>query len=49
MDDIEAFVLALQSASAYEDLYGVPPSTNGDTDADGDFDFDDIAGFLKFL
>jgi hypothetical protein len=48
-DDIDDFVLGLNNAAAYEDLYGVPPSLKGDTDGDSDLDFDDIAGFVTVL
>jgi hypothetical protein len=42
-------VLGLRDAALYEATYGVPPATNGDTDGDGDLDFDDIPGFVALL
>ncbi|MFV1968662.1 MAG: beta strand repeat-containing protein, partial [Pirellulaceae bacterium] len=48
-DDIAAFVLGLNNASAYTSQFGVAPSFNGDTDGDQDLDFDDIPGFILIL
>jgi hypothetical protein len=48
-DDIDDFVLGLNDAAAYENMFGVPPSLKGDTDGDEDLDFDDIEGFVGIL
>ena len=48
-DDIDAFVLGLNDPTAYENMFGVPPSLKGDTDGDDDLDFDDILGFVNAL
>jgi hypothetical protein len=49
MDDLDDFVLALNSASEYEAIFGVPASLHGDLDRDGDLDFDDIDEFALAL
>jgi len=48
-DDIGSFVIALNDAPAYEQLFGHPPVFHGDTDGNGIFDFDDIPGFVALL
>ena len=48
-DDINDFVLGLNSPADYESMYGIPPSVKGDIDMDGDQDFDDISGFVGIL
>ncbi|MFV2067797.1 MAG: hypothetical protein ACC645_12555, partial [Pirellulales bacterium] len=48
-DDVDGMVLGLNSASFYEDTFGVPPDDAGDTDDDGDLDFDDLDGFVTIL
>ncbi len=48
-DDIDDFVLGLNSSSGYEAIYGIHPKEHGDMDADGDIDFDDIDGFVQIL
>jgi hypothetical protein len=48
-DDIASFVLGLNDASAYEAMFGMPPSFKGDIEQDGDFDFDDIMPFVDLL
>jgi hypothetical protein len=48
-DDVGPYVLALNDPADYEATYQMPPSQNGDTDDDGDFDFDDTPGFVALL
>ena len=48
-DDILPFVLGLGDPAAYENIYGVLPTSKGDTDQDGDLDFDDILPFVALL
>jgi hypothetical protein len=48
-DDIDPFVLGLNDAAAYQATFGVPPSLHGDTDSDGDLDFDDINGLVGII
>lgn len=48
-DDAAAFALGLTKPDEYEAMYGLPPSVAGDTDGDGDIDFDDIVGFVALL
>lgn len=48
-DDIDDFVLGLNSPQDYENQFGVPPEMKGDTDGDGDLDFDDIDEFVSIL
>ncbi|MFV2068536.1 MAG: lamin tail domain-containing protein, partial [Pirellulales bacterium] len=47
--DIEALVLAIRDQALYEVTYGMPASLAGDTDRDGDLDYDDILGFVALL
>ncbi len=49
MDDIEGLALALRAPALYEAIYGINPVVAGDTDLDGDLDFDDIAAFLDLM
>ncbi len=49
LDDATAFVLALKSSRKYEQEFHAPVALAGDTDRDGDVDFDDIARFLAML
>jgi hypothetical protein len=48
-DDIATLVLGLNSPQAYADLFGIPAALAGDTDGDGDLDFDDLSGFAAIL
>jgi hypothetical protein len=48
-DDIEAFVLGINDAAAYEDFYGAPPTVRGDVNQDGLYDFDDIQPFVSLI
>ncbi|MFV2070250.1 MAG: lamin tail domain-containing protein, partial [Pirellulales bacterium] len=48
-DDADDFVLALTDPAAYEAVYAVPGTLAGDTDRDGDVDFDDIVELLALL
>lgn len=48
-DDIDPFALGLIDPEAYENQFGVPPTTKGDLDENGRFDFDDIEGFVDIL
>jgi len=48
-DDIGAFVLGLTDPAAYEATLGLLPVVMGDTDHDGDQDFDDISGLVSIL
>ena len=48
-DDIDDFVLGLNDAAAYEQLFGKPPNVRGDIDGNGNHDFDDISGFVAIL
>ncbi|MFV1981280.1 MAG: hypothetical protein ACC655_09025, partial [Rhodothermia bacterium] len=48
-DDTIALVLGLRDPEGYEQTYGSLPSVFGDTDGDGDLDFDDIPGFVELL
>jgi hypothetical protein len=49
VDDIDDFVLGLSEPAEYEQHFGVPPWLRGDTEEDGDFDFDDIVYFIEIL
>ena len=49
LDDVDPFVLALNDPAGYAAAYQMPPSQNGDTDGDDDFDFDDTPGFVALL
>ena len=42
-------MLALQSATNYAEMYGVPPEVQGDIDGSGYHDFDDIEGFVAIF
>ena len=46
VDDFEWFAAALRSAASYTERFGVPAALAGDTDGDGDLDFDDIRGLV---
>ncbi len=48
-DDIDDFVLGLNSPAGYQAAIGLPPVMHGDTDHDGDQDFDDIDPFVGIL
>jgi hypothetical protein len=47
--DLDALVLALHDAVAYEAAHGVPPSLGGDADGDGDLDYDDLDELAALL
>jgi hypothetical protein len=47
--DVDDFVLGLVNGPQYEATYGVPAALAGDTDGDGDLDFDDIQGFTALV
>jgi hypothetical protein len=49
VDAIHEFVFALTSSAAYENVRGTSAAMRGDTDADGDQDFDDLCGFVAAL
>jgi hypothetical protein len=49
VDDIQAFVLGLTSPVEYQNQFGFAPFVNGDMDADGDLDFDDVDDFAAQL
>lgn len=48
-EDVDDFVLALRSPSAYQAEHGVPATLRGDLDQDGDIDFDDIDELVALL
>jgi hypothetical protein len=48
-DDIDDFVLGLNSPPDYEGAVGLAPAVQGDADHDGDLDFDDIGNFVGIL
>jgi len=48
-DDIDDFVLGLNSEPNYFALYGMSPAVHGDMNQDGVQDFDDIAPFVGLL
>jgi hypothetical protein len=45
--DIEAFALALRDSEVYALLTGVSAALAGDSDGDGDLDYDDIGSFVS--
>jgi len=47
--DIDPFRIGLSNPASYATTYLVPPQLRGDTDGDGDLDFDDIPGFVALL
>ncbi|OHB74949.1 MAG: hypothetical protein A2W31_15135 [Planctomycetes bacterium RBG_16_64_10] len=47
--DLGAFLMALSSPAAYVRAYRLPTTFYGDTDRDGDLDFDDIRGFVALV
>jgi len=48
-DDIDDFVLGLNDAPRYTNIYGVAPELYGDMDASGRQDFDDVIPFAAIL
>ena len=48
-DDIAPLLLGLSDRATYAAIFGVPAAFAGDTDNDGDFDFDDIPAFVQLL
>jgi hypothetical protein len=47
--DIVDLAFALADSAAYRKRWGAPAGLAGDTDGDGDLDFDDIPGFVELL
>ena len=48
-NDADLLALAISDPAAYEGDYGVPAIMVGDTDRDGDVDFDDIDDLLAMI
>ena len=48
-DDIDPFVIGLNSPDEYGRIYGIPAAVHGDINKDGEHDFDDIDPFLDVL
>jgi hypothetical protein len=49
MDDIDELVAAVRDPSGYFATYGEAPAIRGDTDLDGDLDYDDLAKFADLV